>query len=219
MFNLDTGLDFGQVKPNTVHYGSEDSYYESFGSVSSGGSSSDTNTDSDIDEDNCLDTNTSSASVVGTTSDTDDVAVNTTSDTDISPAVAKGTTSDEELLYENREVSRIAGFSYETDPVQKQFGEFDGVEYPCVLITSAPENFKAHLVSLLHNLVNRETDVFKYPIYMRYGDQTIELGVIDGRSLRILILDKGFQDWSIYVFDEDGTRYDDEMRLAFCSAL
>lgn len=215
MFNLDTGLDFGQVNPNSGHFGSEDSYYESFGSVSSVDSSSDTNAGSDSGEDNSLDVNTSSVSIVGTISDTDDAA----SDTDISFDIAEGTTSDEELLYENREVSRIAGFSYETDPIQKQFGEFDGVEYPCVLITSAPENFKAHLVSLLHNLVNRETDVFKYPIYMRYGDQTIELGVIDGRSLRILILDKGFQDWSIYVFDEDGTRYDDEMRLAFCSAL
>ena len=198
-FNLDNGSTFG-----SVGMGSEDMFYggDTFSPPSEQSKAADM-IDTSVDEGN---------RPADTPVKADDLGLN---------PVNLGTTSGEsdELLYESKEISHKAGFSYETDPVQKQFGEFENVQYPCVYITADPSKYASHLMNMLHNLVNRETDIFTYPIYLDYNGQLIELGSIDGRSLRTLILDKGFSSWNVYVFDEEKTCHKDEMRLAFCSAL
>ena len=205
-FNLDNGSTFG-----SVGMGSEDMFYggDTFSPPSESGK---------VVDITAVPGNTESKSA-DISVQADDLGLNPVNLGIITDNTAKGIVESDELLYESKEISHIAGFSYETDPVQKQFGEFENVQYPCVYITADPSKYASHLMNMLHNLVNRETDVFTYPIYLDYNGQLIELGSIDGRSLRTLILDKGFSSWNVYVFDEEKTCHKDEMRLAFCSAL
>ncbi len=125
--------------------------------------------------------------------------------------------STDDTLYEVNSPSGSAGFSYETDPVQKQFATVEGIEYPCVYIQSEPADLQKHRLNTLAVLAKSDADELKYPLYLEVGSNVSGLGTIDSHSLKTVLTSSLFAPWKIYIRVSKEQFYDDDMRLAFCS--
>ena len=122
-----------------------------------------------------------------------------------------------EDLYELGENTRKAGSSYDTAPVVMQFGEREGLTFPCIYIKTSPEGLKKHMLMSLANLVKSNLSEMRYAVYMDAQSSVSELGTIDSKSLATLLTSAIFSDWDIEVRADKDTAYSGDMRLAFCS--
>ena len=138
---------------------------------------------------------------------------------DLDEGIDYGSDDDlDDLLYEDKEPSRKAGFSYETDPVQKQFGEFEELTYPCIVIQETEQaGFEKRRMQVLSKLVNQDVDVTIYPLYLVYGSDMLELGTLDAKALRTLLTNDVFRNWDISIMLDKDTVYAGDMCLAFCA--
>ena len=128
-------------------------------------------------------------------------------------------TTEDDLIYDRAESSRQVDntINYESSPVQMQFGEENGLQFPCIYITSSQEGLEKHKLMALHNLVNAENAEMRLPTYLDVNGSCIKLGTIDSKSLKTLLSNKLFSNWGITVKADANTEYDGDMRLAYCS--
>ena len=141
-------------------------------------------------------------------------------DTDnFSACVKSEPTIQEDLVYEREESSRQVNdnLSYEGSPVQMQFGEEDGLQFPCIYIKSTQEGLEKHKLMALQNIVKAENAATRMPTYLDVNGSVIKLGTVDSKSLKTLLSNKLFSSWGITVKADAETEYDDDMRLAYCS--
>lgn len=125
----------------------------------------------------------------------------------------------DDLIYDRSESSRQVDntINYESSPVQMQFGEENGLQFPCIYIKSSQEGLEKHKLMALHNLVNAENAEMRLPTYLDVNGSCIKLGTIDSKSLKTLLSNKLFSNWGITVKADANTEYDGDMRLAYCS--
>ena len=124
---------------------------------------------------------------------------------------------DASVVYDVSDPAGKAGFSYETDPVQQQFGTVEGIEFPCVYIICKPEDLQLHRLNTLNVLATSLADETRYPLYLEVGTDISGLGTIDSHSLKTLLTSSLFTPWKVFIRTSKTDYYDDDMRLAFCS--
>lgn len=121
--------------------------------------------------------------------------------------------------YQISEVSRTAGSSYEDAPVVMQYGEEQGIRYPCVYIEVPSGELRQHQLMVLSNLVKKivpDTEM-SYPIYVETDGTLSKLGTLDASSLRIFLTSQIFTNWSVAIKRSETEVYTGDLCLAFCS--
>lgn len=121
--------------------------------------------------------------------------------------------------YQIGEQSRVAGASYEDIPVIKQYGEEEGIIYPCIYVTVAPDELRQHRLMVLSNLVNVVNPLSKvsYPLYIEVGDSVNKLGMMDTANLRVFLTSSIFASWNISIHCSAQEIYVGDACLAFCA--
>lgn len=125
----------------------------------------------------------------------------------------------DDLTYEREEATRDThgNVSYANSPVQMQFGEEIGLQYPCIYIKAAQANLEKHRLMALQNLVKSNNAVSRLYLYLDVDGSLMKLGSIDNKSLKTLLSNRLFSIWDISIKADNSTEYTGDMRLAYCA--
>lgn len=121
--------------------------------------------------------------------------------------------------YQIGETSKLAGSSYEDAPVVMQYGEEQGIQYPCVYIRVPQGELRQHQLMVLSNLVKKivpDTEL-SYPIYVEADATLSKIGTLDSVSLRTFLTSRIFSSWDVSIYRSESEVYTGDMCLAFCS--